>query len=84
MNKMMEVRCCCVPQNLLGWLPAPTVKFSGRTMNFPLPDGEVLTLPMSRYIERVHGEVVTDLIAYKSQETPIETLRLIPNFVENK
>jgi hypothetical protein len=31
-----EVRCCCHPDNLLGWLPAPATLRPGQSYHFPV------------------------------------------------
>lgn len=90
----MEVRCCCQPQKLLGWLPVPhpspcrgmQVTFLvGRGAHYEWRAGEpvflaaqTVTLPIEQIV--MPGD---QHLALKSEETPIETLRQIPGFVEN-
>lgn len=41
----LEVRCCCQPQKLLGWLTVPYV-VPGRDVLIKRPDGTVTALPV--------------------------------------
>lgn len=97
----LEVRCCCVPKKLLGWLEVADYRVrEGNTIQFILPpiyerifiDGrryETMTaacyvrLPIARIgmTDLFTGEPASHL-ALKSEETPLETLRQIPGFVE--
>lgn len=94
MNKI-EVRCCCQPQKLLGWL-----RYRGR-----LPHVFVFTLmkqtlsPFSHFDPKISTHIEKEEIrlpvevfckpfevgylAVKAEHTPIETLRKIPDFEEN-
>lgn len=96
---LMEVRCCCVPKKLLGWLPSPhSGAKRGHVENFDWSEcgydpayasdkvpmvshhSKVVSLP----IELInHGTGTKPYLAYKSEETPIEILRKIPQFIEN-
>lgn len=75
---MMEVRCCCVPKKLLGWLPALTKG---------APIFRFCTYPDYRIIELTVATIVmedrTSHRAYKSDETPLEVLRTIRGWKEN-
>lgn len=111
MEYFLEVRCCCQPRKLLGWLPVPRgarvedcpdVQFviqratierarvpRGRH-GFPLEsvdrlddytrvEARKIVLPIALWSdgpERVR-------YAFKSEDTPIATLRQIEGFVEN-
>lgn len=91
--ELLEVRCCCRPEKLLGWLPVPGLAFPGQSITFlvmPRPvfgrptalaafAAERLELPVALY----RADDGTRR-ALKSEDTPIETLRLIPGFVENR
>ncbi len=87
MTKRMEVRCCCVPQKLLGWLDvmegarqyAFTVNEPVRVSSWPAIKFRRIVLPVAKI--NVGSETY---LALKSEETPIEILRMIPGFVENK
>lgn len=83
----LEVRCCCQPQKLRGWLDVPehAVKNGGVAV-FPLR-----TPPNARWdapFETVRLEVARmvkgtkDWLAVKSEDLPLETLRRIHGFVE--
>lgn len=92
----LEVRCCCQPTKLLGYLPLPpgvepaagkTVRFcwnvrnAGEWVAFGLVTPTVLheiRLP----IERIENGTGYAWLAFKSEETSIETLRQIPGFLE--
>ena len=82
----MEVWCCCKPEKLLGWLPVVTGQRSYRRVivsrqagpfEEPAIDQTTVELPVARIF---HGG--ESYLALKSEETPIETLRLLPDFVE--
>lgn len=79
---MVEVRCCCVPKNLLGWLPIYSQPdYSDRYTYAYLDYGkEIKTLELQ--IEGI--QLAEYAMAFKSDNTPLETLRKIPCFVENK
>lgn len=76
-DRMLEVRCCCTPDKLLGWLPAPQY---GRAQKFLLrgesPLG-FLRLEVCRfsYFGRIHN-------AFKAESVDISVLRQIPQFIE--
>lgn len=90
----MEVRCCCVPQKLMGWLHWPNR--AQTVMNFTLlnrvpfaPDEraaplnsrtEFVTLKISHYYYPESGRYHE---AIKAEGVPIEKLRRIRGFVEN-
>lgn len=78
MKRFYEVRCCCEPQILLGWLPGP----DARQITYPL-------LPMTRRnISSINLPVDTfndgrrHYKAIKADGVPLETLRKIPGFIE--
>lgn len=78
--KKLEVRCCCDPNRLLGWLPVPDhVAESGKHVLFPVRGGEILDLPIGVVFSPAWGYRTT----INSNETPLEVLRDIPGFVEN-
>jgi hypothetical protein len=103
----IEVRCCCQPTKLLGWMDVSRHVKEGDVLTFPLatraaaaasglsqmPESvtvEQLRLPVAVFQDVVligRGgddveEVRTMHLAIKSEETPIETLRRIPQFDE--
>lgn len=98
--KRMEVRCCCKPQKLLGWLPVPASAALGETLHFTIPpvvrflgtplepqgfteEGRrVISLPVEMFGGVIRPGVFGEHLALKSEETPLETLRQIPGFVE--
>jgi hypothetical protein len=76
---MIEVRCCCQPRKLLGYLDIPTPR-AGHIV-FPLPGErgfDSLSLPVATF----QDENGNRYKAIKSEETPIETLRRLPCFIE--
>lgn len=91
---MLEVRCCCNPNKLIGHLPVsdpeqPTVTFNVRP-SAPLPvwstggpspesDVETLTLQIANLATHGWGDRWR---AIKANEVPVEKLRLIPGFIE--
>lgn len=94
MNRdLYEIRCCCVPEKLLGWVPCvprdghaiftitkpQTFDIFNPSEYPPAITVERLALPMALYRD---GD--REWMAIKSQETPIEKLRRIPGFIENK
>lgn len=91
----VNIRCCCNVNLLLGTVEAPELRIGDR-YTFPLRDGSLLTLEVAQARactvmapEMVaHGNFLakelverTDL-AFKSNDTPLERLRLIPSFIE--
>lgn len=101
---LLDVRCCCQPQKLLGWLPAPE---GGRSRRFvlrsPYPSGQRWTDGAEEPTAIPINEVRLDVCeffdapkngdgsrppwrdtqeAYKAEGVPLETLRLIPGFIE--
>lgn len=89
----MEVRCCCQPQKLLGWLPVPDDVHDGRVLRFIVRPARweftsVEATPEYKKVDEIElpvarlGIVGVTILALKSEETPIERLRLIPGFVE--
>lgn len=91
----IEVRCCCQPQKLLGWLPAPDGISRGTIVRFVVSPSrwfmesiysepsfkpmDVIELPAETFVSS-NG---VPSLALKSEETPIARLRLIRGFVEN-
>ncbi len=105
---ILEVRCCCRPEKLLGWLPVSddvdvkegvAVTFIIRPAHVRLLDSAVfgpldgplgvehvpaegVTLAIATYSAAPSGEWEYRL-AFKSEDTPLETLRRIPGFHEH-
>lgn len=74
---MMEVRCCCKPRALYGWLPVgPSAE--SQTWTWLCHDGTHITLPVALLLDGADTR-----LALKSEETPIERLRMIEGFIEN-
>lgn len=72
--KLLEVRCCCQPQKLLGWLPVPDAR--RKSVSF----GAVV-LP----IDQINCEVAGVEVSYravKADGAPLDLLRGIPQFKE--
>jgi len=90
----IEVRCCCQPQKLLGWLPVPDGVKPGQMIKFTVTPArwvlesfesepahlpaDVIALPVATFSYGFDHRS----LALKSEETPLERLRLIPGFVE--
>lgn len=87
--QMMEVRCCCRPQKLLGWLPVAEgqrqVQYLVREpmrVNINATEEQrtrLITLPVAEFHPAAGG---APYFALKSEETPLEDLRLLPSFRE--
>lgn len=84
----VEIRCCCRPEKLLGWVDVPDrLVIRDGSVSFALTEfrardgndyvGDVLTLPFGRYSPHPLAET---RLALKSEETPLETLKRIPGF----
>lgn len=95
----VEVRCCCQPQKLLGWMLLGvrslrvgdvisfTIQrpFTARWSPFSQAPEKLprVDLPVAEYFERDSLDGATHRgLAFKSEETPIETLRMIRAFEE--
>lgn len=94
----LEVRCCCQPTKLLGWLPVRDEVHDGDRIDFavstswsilssqdiPRPCVDKITLQAATYWERfdIEGAPAEAHLALKSEETPVERLRLIRGFEE--
>lgn len=87
----LEVRCCCQPRRLLGWLEvpdpgAPSVvvpvvslnSVDGSPVQRPEPSFSTFTLPLAN----LRDEVGHMRRAVKAEGMSIETLRSVPGFVE--
>jgi hypothetical protein len=90
----LEVRCCCNPNRLLGWVQVadPSDKSVRLSLRVPMPSIEdmlkekpvgntkdlFLELPIATL--NLLGDVWR---AVKAEGTPIETLRRVVGFVEN-
>lgn len=78
----LEVRCCCQPRRLLGWMQLPDTYH--REVRFQIMmNGFVrdVVLPIENYGPR---EDKSFRPAIKSMEFPVELFRLLPGFRENK
>lgn len=85
---VLEVRCCCQPRKVLGWLEVPEHRAqAGERASFPLTatwrPGRVLlpesvTLPVATVMEYGHAWP-----ALKAEGVTIERLRRIQGFREN-
>lgn len=88
----MEVRCCCTPIKLLGWLDvepgATSYKFAiiephDLRLGFEAPlEVKTIVLPVAEIHNPLTCGPLETYPALKSEETPIETLRLIRGFIE--
>jgi hypothetical protein len=96
--KRLEVRCCCQPTKRLGWLPVPDDVHDGQIMRFAVSPArwmlasiggipqrvaaDIIELPVARFGTMDLSGVAITKLALKSEETPIERLRLIRDFEE--
>lgn len=90
----LEVRCCCDPSKLLGYLQVPArLAYTGAKIGIPVLEGLLLEAgqePRAQYgridleVGRVcaEGERGEGHLAVKSNDTSIEALRKIPGFEE--
>jgi hypothetical protein len=81
----LEVRCCCDPGKLLGWLAAdisqPSVCYpimESHTSKLDALMVKTIALQIARFVDQ--GQAYW---AIKADGVPVETLRLIPGFEEN-
>lgn len=91
---LIEVRCCCQPHKVLGWLPVygehalerlGTIRYlqqPGSHVEWLQSQRTVLELPVALIGQRCYG-VWLMWPALKGEETPIEELRKVRSFVEN-
>lgn len=86
----VEVRCCCDPARLLGWLRVPAgqlrITFFGfNPLTVAKPEENVPPVVSERFEMSVAMVHINGLprFAFNSNETPIEHLRRLPNFTEN-
>lgn len=93
----VNVRCCCNVNLLLGTVDLPEV-LAGERYTFVLVGGSTLTLEAAQarrciqltQLQQQHAKfqaiareaIEQNEIALKSNDTPLERLRLIPSFVE--
>jgi len=96
MNEYLEVRCCCLPDKLLGWLPVSSSDFQCSYGTFEIPTlaplnydstaklstklFKTITLPISTIQLKNKGRYT----AYKSDNHPPEVLKQIPGFISAK
>lgn len=79
-----EVRCCCTPRKLLGWLEVPTLDADRVVfwLRFAMDRWEDpprrIELPIAEFID----ERKERRRAIKAEGVPIELLRRIPGFIE--
>jgi hypothetical protein len=89
---MMEVRCCCEPAKLLGYLPvedrfahagASIVRITAPRWSTALDEvvdhGQRIELTIDELLE---GGEITGRLAVRSDDTPLYLLRRISGFVE--
>lgn len=86
----VEVRCCCDPERLIGWINIEGLPRPGTRVVFPLNNPISLTLedpPTPMKFATLEVAVLrdkgNDSIAFKSNDLPIETFRRIRAFMEN-
>ena len=85
---MMEVRCCCTPQNLLGYLPSPADVRHRQRVTFLTDDGvSIFSEPQSveslmavPTIELEVKELRVGGFAYSSDGHSLEEIQEIPGF----
>lgn len=87
-----EVRCCCTPQKLLGWLEAPEgVREWNWPLSEPMPWNRItqldqMTLPVNRISLPIAPIFINgrQYLAVKAEGVEIETLRNVVGFIEAK
>ena len=87
-----EVRCCCKPEKLVGWVELPEIKRPG-VIRLATITGAKTALHADYYHEFASIStattllVITDItpprLAIKSDDHPLEWWRQIPTFREN-
>jgi hypothetical protein len=88
----VEVRCCCEPNKIIGWLRMPNPPTRPGTVPVLLRSPDVLASDLPHMVELEAAWLwgafdrtgdQTRRIAFKDNHMPIETLRLLPGFEEN-
>lgn len=81
-----EVRCCCMPQKLLGYLTLPDSDRlkHGLSQNVAIPGGETFTVRFLKFLQprRSFDEEPVRYLAIPSDDRPIEFWRTVPGFSE--
>lgn len=95
MTRRLEVRCCCKPKKLLGWLSLPLLSEIHMTVGMkfifhigggslepedPLSFPDMVELTLDLFQPSGFGQ---SYYALKDNNVPIERLRLIHGFEEN-
>lgn len=94
----LEVRCCCQPQKLLGWLIVPDHVRDGSVVSFVVSPAhwvretldsapsfqpaDRIDLPVATFGTYTQDGAPVRRRALKSEEIPIARLRRIPGFIE--
>lgn len=97
--KRIDVRCCCRPKKLLGTVPVPDAHGDRHTFSLMQPrvhdftaarlkvgagtSPRSITLPIDSFVD-MSGCHPKYGLAVKAEGVAIETLRLIPGFIEHK
>lgn len=91
-----EVRCCCQPQKLVGWLDVPEHMgvFTLPLHSFDYEEQAVRTETIKLVIDVYAPAAICDqdgfyslpdpYKAIKAEDVPIETLKRIPGFIPNE
>jgi hypothetical protein len=98
LGEFLEIRCCCEPAKLLGWIRVPDLERWRRegAVTFLLQPERgdrladqveaifaprtTLRLELATWSDSRRG--IRDRLAFRSDDTPLETLRRIPGFIE--
>lgn len=90
----IEVRCCCIPKKLMGWIDLPGGVFRGQIINFDITELHSPVMPgykpvfkqrtISLPVEVINIPGKQPYLALKSEETPLSEIRKIKTFTENK
>lgn len=87
----LEIRCCCQPHKLLGWVDVdPNHAVEGRALRLPLKvsisDVQARVYPfLYLHVGRIaFPDDRRGHLAIMAENVPIETLRLVPGFEENR
>lgn len=83
----LEVRCCCQPKKLLGWLTVPDARCL--SVSFCIPQrllartAKPVIVKLS--LDQINCEIDGELVSYraiKAEGAPLKLLRKIPGFEE--
>ena len=90
----IEVRCCCIPKKLMGWIDLNGGVYRGQIVKFDITELLSPVVPgrkpvftqktISLPVELINLPGQQPYLALKSEETPLSEIRKIRTFTENK